>query len=245
MLYGEPGTGKTSVIKAIAHDTKRHIVNIRLSSSTTQTQLKNLFFNERITVLTDGKNEVYNIPLDERIYVIEDIDCISNVVYSRNEPVVEPIGTNEIVGKDNLDEVIPGDITAANQFISDIKFGKEIKPFKQEVKPEMNETLTLSFLLNLFDGILETPNRILIITTNYPEKLDEALVRAGRIDVKIHVGCCDYDMIKDIYNFFYKTNREFDITYNKPITPAELNKICIDNFNNPELAYDTIRQTVE
>jgi hypothetical protein len=222
MLYGEPGTGKTSVIKAIAHDTKRHIVNIRLSPSTTQTQMKNLFFKEKITVLQDGKNEVYNIPLNERIYVIEDIDCISEVVYSRNETV--------ITGED---------------LISDTEDGKVVKPFKRDPKPEMNECLTLSFLLNLFDGILETPNRILIITTNHPEKLDEALIRAGRIDVKIHVSFCDYDMIKEIYNFFYKTNREFDIVYNKPITPADLNKICIDNFNNPELAYDTIRQTVE
>jgi len=43
LLHGPPGTGKTSIIKSIAKDTNRHVINIKLYKDTTQTQLRNLF----------------------------------------------------------------------------------------------------------------------------------------------------------------------------------------------------------
>jgi hypothetical protein len=84
MLTGPPGTGKTSLIKAIANDTKRHIFNIKLSETSTQTQLRNLFYNEEIKVLQDGRNEIVNIPISKRLYIIEDIDCLSDVIIDRD-----------------------------------------------------------------------------------------------------------------------------------------------------------------
>jgi len=50
------------------------------------------------------------------------------------------------------------------------------------------DTLNLSGLLNVLDGVVDTPERILIMTTNHPEQLDPALIRPGRIDKKILLG---------------------------------------------------------
>merc|ERR1711972_747824 len=50
------------------------------------------------------------------------------------------------------------------------------------------DKLNLSGLLNVLDGVVDTPERILIMTTNHPEMLDPALVRPGRIDKKILLG---------------------------------------------------------
>jgi len=50
------------------------------------------------------------------------------------------------------------------------------------------DKLNLSGLLNVLDGVVDTPERILIMTTNHPEHLDPALVRPGRIDKKILLG---------------------------------------------------------
>merc|ERR1719203_1388983 len=50
------------------------------------------------------------------------------------------------------------------------------------------DKLNLSGLLNVLDGVVDTPERILIMTTNHPEHLDPALIRPGRIDKKILLG---------------------------------------------------------
>mmetsp|Transcript_118049 Transcript_118049/g.329044 ORF Transcript_118049/g.329044 Transcript_118049/m.329044 type:complete len:797 (-) Transcript_118049:94-2484(-) len=50
------------------------------------------------------------------------------------------------------------------------------------------DKLNLSGLLNVLDGVVDTPDRILIMTTNHPEQLDPALIRPGRIDKKILLG---------------------------------------------------------
>jgi chromosomal replication initiation ATPase DnaA len=281
MLHGPPGTGKTSLIKAIAKDTNRHVFNIKFNKETTQTQLRNLFFNEKIDVLQNGKTESFNIPINERIYVIEDIDCLTDIVftrenkkyitelnedktnntmnnetieiqaYSNNEELydnVYPITNNNVPNSNNADWKKFLNIDN-NYIISDIKENKVPQPFKKDKNPYTNgEELNLSFILNLLDGILETPGRILIVTTNHPEKLDKAFIRPGRIDVNLEVGFCDKDMIEEMFSFFYDKNcYEYlkDVKYNKKITPAELNKIVLSNYNNVNDAIRELKEVVE
>ncbi|KAH7025202.1 mitochondrial chaperone BCS1 [Microdochium trichocladiopsis] len=45
--------------------------------------------------------------------------------------------------------------------------------------------ISLSGLLNAIDGVASQEGRVLIMTTNAPEKLDQALVRPGRVDLHI------------------------------------------------------------
>lgn len=47
------------------------------------------------------------------------------------------------------------------------------------------KSVTLHGLLNAIDGVGAAEGRILIITTNFPERLDAALLRPGRIDFKV------------------------------------------------------------
>lgn len=49
---------------------------------------------------------------------------------------------------------------------------------------ESKLAVTLSGLLNVLDGVSSQEGRILIMTTNYIEHLDEALIRPGRSDKK-------------------------------------------------------------
>lgn len=51
-----------------------------------------------------------------------------------------------------------------------------------------DDDLNLAGLLNVLDGVVDTPNRIVIMTTNHPEKLDPALIRPGRINKKVRQG---------------------------------------------------------
>lgn len=51
-------------------------------------------------------------------------------------------------------------------------------------KPETQSGVTLSGLLNAIDGLAAREGRILFATTNHPERLDPALLRPGRFDLR-------------------------------------------------------------
>lgn len=53
--------------------------------------------------------------------------------------------------------------------------------------------MTLDVILNKFDGLIELSKIILVITTNHIEKLDPALIRAGRMDIKLELKNTDLD----------------------------------------------------
>ena len=101
-------------------------------------------------------------------------------------------------------------------------------------KPD--DELNLSFLLNVFDGILENPGRIIILTSNYPDKIDKALLRPGRVDVNIELKKASVSVIEEILVSFYDTNIEEirKLCLNKfkdyEITPAEVMNICQKNI---------------
>jgi mitochondrial chaperone BCS1 len=48
--------------------------------------------------------------------------------------------------------------------------------------------LTFSGLLNAIDGAASTEGRIIVMTTNHIDRLDPALIRPGRADVKLALG---------------------------------------------------------
>ncbi len=53
--------------------------------------------------------------------------------------------------------------------------------------------MSLSALLNILDGVGSYKGRVLIITTNYAERLDAALIRLGRVDIKLELGYTCHD----------------------------------------------------
>ena len=79
LLYGLPGCGKTSIIKAILKETGRHGICLKLRETTTETQCDNLFKDENIVVVNPTTNIMSSviIPLDKRVYILEDVDCLT------------------------------------------------------------------------------------------------------------------------------------------------------------------------
>ena len=48
--------------------------------------------------------------------------------------------------------------------------------------------MTLTGLLNALDGVVASEARLTFLTTNYPQRLDPALVRPGRVDLRLKIG---------------------------------------------------------
>lgn len=59
--------------------------------------------------------------------------------------------------------------------------------------------MTFSGLLNAIDGVASADERILFMTTNHVHRLDPALIRPGRVDVKQYFGYCTEAMFSQVY----------------------------------------------
>ncbi|KAF4628400.1 hypothetical protein G7Y89_g9752 [Cudoniella acicularis] len=64
--------------------------------------------------------------------------------------------------------------------------------------------VSLSALLNVIDGVGSQEGRILIMTTNHITRLDEALIRPGRMDKKVELRLADYKMTADLFCLVFK-----------------------------------------
>jgi hypothetical protein len=236
LLSGQAGAGKTSTIKCLANETNRHIININLNNNLSKTQLDNLFFDENIVVTNqNGTAEILTIPVNNRIYVLEDVDCQSDIL---NERKIKNDKKQTQIPDQTLPQMPYQTPRQLQQQIPHQTPPKNIDPFKQNQNQNHSDKIDLSFLLNLFDGILETPGRIVIMTSNHPKMLDHALIRPGRIDVIADFKKCNHTTIIEMINFFYDvvlTDEEKILIYNSEpfsLSPAEVGKIMFENFDN-------------
>jgi hypothetical protein len=104
------------------------------------------------------------------------------------------------------------------------------------------DKLSLAGLLEVLDGIVDTPGRLLIMTSNHPECLDDALIRPGRIDLVLHLDLMEpREAIAMIEHYFechlseeqverlesYLTNSSVAENVGIPqFSPAEIERFC-------------------
>jgi hypothetical protein len=218
-LHGPPGTGKTSFIKALADYTKRHIVFLSLKIIKTKQQLDKFFFENTY----NNNNEKESITFDKKIIVIEDIDCIGDIVLKRESKYKK---NNKNIKNDTNPNLIQDEnikISDVIKSVIDINGTEKINinlPSNQD-----DELITLDDILNLWDGIRETPGRILIITSNHYNELDPALIRPGRIDISFKLNNASHNTIKEMYQHLF--SNEIDIEQLKKVkeyfySPAEI-----------------------
>lgn len=68
---------------------------------------------------------------------------------------------------------------------------------------DKKSSLSFSGLLNAIDGVASQEGRILVMTTNHIERLDPALIREGRADVKEYFGNAGKDQIRELFVRFF------------------------------------------
>ncbi len=75
--------------------------------------------------------------------------------------------------------------------------------FNEDRKSDNPSPLTFSGLLNALDGLISEDGIITIMTTNHIERLDPALIRAGRVDRKFEFNSPTKEMVAKFFRSFY------------------------------------------
>ncbi|GAP83079.1 putative BCS1-mitochondrial protein of the AAA family of ATPase [Rosellinia necatrix] len=79
---------------------------------------------------------------------------------------------------------------------------------------------TLSGLLNVLDGVGSAEGRIVIMTTNKPEHLDSALVRPGRVDMKVMLGNISRQSAEQMFVRMFAPDMENSPLVMQPLSDA-------------------------
>ena len=186
LFYGQPGTGKTSTIHALASHFGYNICIIQLSTISNDSELANAFLE------TDANSMV----------ILEDIDAINfQNLENRNQNLMS---------------------------LND-----------KEVEIKQKTGITMSGLLNATNGITDVDGRILIMTTNHPEKLDPALIRSGRIDCKIEFKPACEEIAKNMYDHLtqdedanFPSLNEIMQSREYPIAQCDLQNLILNEIKN-------------
>ena len=226
MLHGYYGSGKTFLISAIANYTRRDIYSINLAKIQTISAWRK--------IMSPSNLEKYVFAIDEMDYVLGELlleEKQSNVFNIENC---------------NRTDEVKLKIQMLSVQISNTDDSKTKDLLVKEMKLLMetntnNDKLTYQFLLGELSGLLSTQNRILIATTNFPDKIPSALKRPGRFDILIELGKFNNDEIKELLIKLYNPTKEELLLIKKTnfpdnkYTPAELIMKASEHTNLKDL----------
>lgn len=120
-----------------------------------------------------------------------------------------------------------------------------------EEEKEVKRKVGLAEILNCIDGLQAPQNTIYVFTTNHMEKLDPALIRPGRCDVKLEIPGVTYDTFKKFAVYHYGEGADTfiddhfikDFTVDSEITFAELQTDVMKGVTLADVAMKIMKPT--
>ncbi|KAG8529866.1 uncharacterized protein KY384_005347 [Bacidia gigantensis] len=106
---------------------------------------------------------------------------------------------------------------------------KALEGASKKLKDKEREGISLSGLLNAIDGVASHEGRVLIMTTNFPDRLDEALTRPGRIDMKVPFTNATREQIRELFTRMYSPDTPVGALKTRPkVGNAPVQKLQLD-----------------
>ncbi|WP_417209278.1 AAA family ATPase [Antarctobacter sp.] len=174
LLFGPPGTGKSSVIRALASDLGKDLASVSLASAGLSDE--------------DLRSGLSSAPKGAFL-VLEDIDAA----------------------------------------------------FAGRAEGETKTGISFSGLLNAIDGVAAQEGRVLVMTTNHPDRLDPALIRPGRADLHVELGPVPARVAAELFLRFFPGEEAHARCFAEALgarrmAPAALQGWLLANAQDPQAA---------
>lgn len=210
LFSGPPGTGKSSLSFALAG---------RFGLDMYMISLEDTRFNEG-----DFQRLFSELP-PRCIVMIEDVDA-AGMVMDRSDGATTPAAKTAPTLLVN-GAATPGE---SDDGKSDISVSTPASPTAKHhdtsAGGEEKKGISLSALLNLIDGVASHEGHILVMTSNYIDHLDKALMRPGRVDKHVIFTNAKRTQIRDLFVRMYSADDE-ESTYS-PFNSNQSDKKDVD-----------------
>ena len=231
MLHGQPGCGKTSCIKAIANFLKRDVICVNFAHIDSVQDLRELFMSNQVS-FNSYQGGPY-VKAEKRIYVFEEIDCC---LQDTDNPFLDRALVKQLYEQRQQETA---------RWVGSMRYKSEEVEDKSVAPKDSSSSylckgpkVTLGEILELLDGIAENSDRIIIFTTNAPERLDKALLRPGRVDMILEFGKLRKVDVNNLYKLWFDEDIPDDVMQALPddnlITQANFGKLCFDHAHDKQ-----------
>ena len=136
---------------------------------------------------------------------------------------------------------VPENGVVALEDIDTFDFGPREEKSKKKDSDPLKGMLTLSGLLNAIDGVASGEGRILVATTNFPDRLDKALIRDGRFDLRMEIGYLTDESLRNYMGRMYPDFIGIDrYRVKSDVAPCTLQRLVLENRDSPEYVLSVV-----
>jgi chaperone BCS1 len=204
LFHGPPGTGKTSLSFALAGVFGLDIYCLSLSEATlTEEDLITLFNSlpRRCVVLLEDIDSAG--VLRKKTEGEEDKEDKKLGGKARRKGKIDEGEKDKDEKKEIEDPATAAASAIAKAVAQAVKGANDASEAGRRGPSLNNQGVSMSGLLNAIDGVASQEGRVLVMTTNHPEKLDDALVRPGRVDMKIEFALANKQQSRELFMRMY------------------------------------------